>query len=165
MTLFTKEIPMIGYLLITLAYMTRIPFVYKRLQKEPTLLIGTVILISSYFILAKHKFDKKDYDDPKKHYINLPYGFLALFFIFAYFIPLNITVRFYDIFAAFGYSLLFVASMRPEKVILQAGLIIIAVYYICGGLVKLFEFTFEDILLLVGRLLLAAYSIKLFTTS
>lgn len=162
MILLTKEIPMIGYLLVTLAYITRIPTVYKRLNKEPTLLIGTVILITSYFILAKYKFEKKE---KEKEEINLPYGFLAIFFIFAYFIPLNITVRFYDIFAALGYSLLFIASVKPQKVILQAGLIIIAVYYICGGLVKLFEFSFEDILLLVGRLLLAVYSIKLFISS
>ena len=162
MTLLTKEIPMIGYLLVSLAYMIRIPTVYKRINKEPTLLVGTAILISSYLILAKHKLEK---EKKEEHHINLPYGFLALFFILAYFIPLNITVRFYDIFAALGYSLLFIASIKPQKMILQAGLIIIAVYYICGGLVKVSEFSFEDMLLLVGRLLLGFYSIKLFMSS
>lgn len=164
MAILTKDIPLIGYLLISLAYMTRIPHVYKKLTKEPTLLIGTIILITSYLLLAKDKFEKKS-EDAKKTQINLPYAFLAIFFIFAYMIPLNITVRFYDIFAAFGYSLLFIASIKPQKIILQTGLLIIAAYYICGGLVKMFEFNLEDILLLIGRLLLATYSIKLFISS
>ena len=153
-----RLLPFIGYLLVAIAYMTRIPTVYKKITKEPTLLIGTIILVSSYLLLAKHKIEEKK--ETKK--VNLPYAFLAVFFIFAYFIPLNITVRFYDIFAAFGYSLLFIASIKNEKLLLRSGLIVISIYYTLGGFVKIFEYNLQDILLLIGRLILAVYSILYF---
>jgi len=171
--------PFIAYSIVTIAYISRIPYVLKQYDKHPTLFIGSIILVSAYALLAfnkvklyyqeKHEKHEKEEKDEKheKHnqtafnkYLCLAYGLLSAFFISSYGIPFNITVRFYDIFAAVGYSLLFINTLRPTDFILNSGLIIIAIYYFLGGIIKIYERNFDDVLLLLGRILLVIYTIS-----
>ena len=87
----------------------------------------------------KQEKDEKHNQTAFNKYLCFAYGLLSAFFISSYGIPFNITVRFYDIFAAVGYSLLFINTLRPTDFILNSGLIIIAIYYFLGAIIKIYE--------------------------
>lgn len=88
----------------------------------------------------------------------LGFGVLALMFILSFVIPLNFVVRYYDPFAAIGYSLLFLATLLPKLIPIKLGQGIIFVYYLLGGLFKVGETELPEIGLMISRMLLALYN-------
>lgn len=155
-----------GFLLTFVAYLSRFPQALH--HKYPTVIIGTLLLLSGYGMLILKEIkdnDKKvtpEYTKKLDNYQLIGYLLLSIFFIGSYIIPLNFYVRFYDIFAAFGFILIIIAKFNKNLLSLKWGLMVIILYYLFGGLSKIGESGFDDICLLIGRLLLTiVYSYKL----
>jgi hypothetical protein len=72
-------------------------------------------------------------------------------------VPLNFTVRYYDPFAALGYTALFgaVALPSPPAALGSVGLVALVLYYVCGAARKLQQRELPDRAHLVGRSVLA----------
>lgn len=154
-----------AYLLTSLSYATRFPKAFADPRK--TLIVGTILLVLGYGFLASNKVlslqskpDTFDENKLKKKRFLMLIGFalLAIMFMFSFVIPLNFVVRFYDPFAAIGYSFLFLGTLLPQLVPIKIGQSIILIYYLLGGLFKIGETELPEIGLMISRLLLALYN-------
>jgi hypothetical protein len=155
-----------AYLLSVISYATRFPKAFADPRK--TLIVGTILLVLGYGFLATNKalsfnskldtFDDETKKKKKQILMLIGFGLLAIMFMFSFVIPLNFVVRFYDPFAAIGYSFLFLGTLLPKMVPIKIGQSIILIYYLIGGLFKIGDTELPEIGLMISRLLLALYN-------
>jgi hypothetical protein len=156
----------IAYFLSVGSYATRFPKAFVDPRK--TLILGTILLVLGYGFLAMNKvfsiqtkpgtFDDEPTKNKKRKLMLIGFGLLAFMFILSFMVPLNFVVRYYDPFAAIGYTLLFLGTLLPNIIPIKVGQTIIFIYYILGGLYKVGETEISEIALMISRLMLALYN-------
>jgi hypothetical protein len=160
----------VGYFLSLVTYVARIMEV---IPKFPIVLgmaivsLGYLFLLSAKIIVAMDKnYKEENKENPD---VGLPYFkhnknrivewltfvgnlLLGLFFVSIFIIPqLTLHVRWYDVFAAFGYS----SAIAPIPAIIP--LISLVVYYFFGSVTKSWNNTWKDKLQIISRVILAIF--------
>lgn len=161
---------LVAYSLNSVAYMSRVMAGGSRISAMTTqILVGSVLVILGYLIVAaskasevvteserkKEKDEEADENEGMSVLETAGIGLLALFFITSLFAGTNVTVQFYDPFAALGYTTLFMSYWFPSLHLY--GALMLVMYYLFGAIRKVGKQEFTDRAQLCGRMALALY--------
>lgn len=164
---------LVAYSLNSVAYMSRVMTGDARLSGMTTsLLVGSFLVILGYLIVAASKASEvvaqvteaaeaakapavAEEEEGMSVVETVGIGLLALFFITSLFAGTNVTVQFYDPFAAVGYTTLFLSTWFPSLHLV--GAVVLVLYYLFGAVRKLGKSEFTDRAQLFGRSALAVY--------
>ncbi len=159
-------VAMIGFVLSALTY------VWNAFKEGRTIymVMGMIVITAGYVLMFSSKLvayleakkaakAKKTDDVVPSNNTNmilqyLGYATLAVFFIGTFFFrQFTIHYRFYDIFAGLGYSLMTMTRFIPVII----PLVLVALYYLFGSLIKVWESGFINKTQMVARFMLLMY--------